>query len=420
MKRKIILVLVGLAVSILLLPFSSQAGEIDILVQKLVDKGVLSQGEAQQILTETKEEVRAQLAKGDMDTLPAWIRNMKLKGDFRLRYQYDDKDKDSVSGRNRGRIRYRLGIETDINDQVKVAAGLASGSSDPRSTNQTFQDTFSTKGINLDYAYVKYAAQPWLTLFGGKMIGKDILWEPTDLLWDGDITPEGGAAVLSKSVDNMDFFANLGFFPIDESSSASDEPYMGYIQPGVQIKLNDNTSLKGAVTAYTVQSAEYDIDNSAGTNTLVGSNHKYDYDAISPAFELGFSEPLGGVVPYFSLFGEYVKAFDPDDEDEGFAAGIKFGDKKVSSPGQWQIKYIYRYLERDAWLDALPDSDAYDGDTNVKGHEIQWTYGLSKNITFGLDYYYMQPIKTLSGISDHSLGSGNEQHVIQADLVFKF
>ena len=34
---------------------SSCAGEIDILLQKLVDKGVLTPGEAQQIGAETKE-----------------------------------------------------------------------------------------------------------------------------------------------------------------------------------------------------------------------------------------------------------------------------------------------------------------------------------------------------------------------------
>lgn len=418
--RKIIFLLFLGVIGLALFNLPAKAVEVDILVDKLVEKGILSPVEAQIILDETKQQVAKEIAQGKNSSLPAWVQSLKLKGDFRLRYQYDDKDLDSASGRNRGRIRYRLGIESKVNDKLKVAAGLASGGTDPRSTNQTFQDTFSTKGINLDYAYAEYAARPWLTLLGGKMPRKGILWEPTDLLWDGDITPEGGAILLSKSVNGVDFFTNLGLFQIDESSSKSDEPYMGYIQPGVKLKLGKNVTLKGAVTGYLVQTAEYDIDNSAGTNTLNGSNHKYDYDAVSPAFELAVKEPLGGIVPYFSLFGEYVNAFDPSDDNNGFAAGIKLGEQKVKDKGQWQAKYIYRHLERDAWFDALPDSDAYDGDTNVKGHELALDYGLSKNVTFGLDYYYMQPIDPLSGVSDHSLGSGNEQHIIQADLVLKF
>ena len=129
---------------------------------------------------------------------------------------------------------------------------------------------------------------------------------------------------------------------------------------------------------------------------------------------------MGGIVPYGALFGEYIHSFDPDTDRDGWATGFKFGDKKVQKNGQWQAKYIYRRLERDAWVDFLPDSDAYDGDTNVKGHEVIFEYGLAKNVTLGLDYYYMEPIKTLPGVSDHSLGPDNEQQVVQVDVVTKF
>ncbi len=395
-------------------------GEIDILVIKLVEKGILTPVEAQIILDETKQEVAKEIAQGKSYAVPGWVQNTKLKGDLRLRYQYDDKDKDSRSGRNRGRVRFRLGMESKIVDSFKIAAGFASGSTDPRSTNQTFQDTFSTKGINLDYAYAQYTAAPWLTLFGGKMKRKSILWEPTDLLWDGDINPEGAAILLSKGMDDVDFFLNSGFFVLDESSSKSNEPWMAYLQPGINWQLSELTNLKAAVTGYLVNTKGYDMDNSANTNTLTGANHSYDYDALSPAVELGIKEPFAGLVPYCALFGEYVNAFDPNSDNDGYALGFKFGDKKVKKPGQWQFKYVYRRLERDAWFDGFPDSDAYDGDTNVKGHEAAFTYGLRKNVTLGLDYYYMKPIKTLSGVSDHSLGSANNQQVLQADLVLKF
>jgi len=394
----------------------SHAGEVDILVQKLVEKGILTAGEAQQIITETKEEVRAELAVGKSASVPQWVQKLKLKGDFRLRYQYDDKEKDSRSGRNRGRVRFRLGMETKLSDQFNIAAGFATGGTDPRSTNQTFQDTFSTKGINLDYAYMEYAPISELTLIGGKMKRKKILWEPTDLLWDGDINPEGAAALFVKDA----LFLNAGFFVLDESSSKSNEPYMVYVQPGLKWKLTDTASLKGAFTYYIIHSKDYDMDNSAGTNTLTGSNHKYDYDSISPAVELAWKEPFSGMFPYAKVFGEYIYASEPDNDNTGWAAGLAFGDKEVKKKGQWQAKYIYRRLERDAFLDCLPDSDAYDGDTNVKGHEIVFKYGLAKNVTWGLDYYYMEPIKALSGVSDHSYGSSNNQQVIQTDIVVKF
>ncbi|MFH1854386.1 MAG: putative porin [Candidatus Omnitrophota bacterium] len=418
--KRVYVILISAAFLMMITGKALFAGEVDVLVDKLVEKGILSPVEAQIILDETKQEVAKDLAQGKSYALPDWVQRTKLKGDLRLRYQYDDKDLDSVSGRNRERVRFRLGIESKVNGQWKIAAGLASGSSDPRSTNQTLQDTFSSKGINLDYMYAQYTAAPWLSVVGGKMERKPILWEPTDLLWDGDINPEGAALVLSKGMEGIDLFMNTGFFVIDESSSKSKEPWMSYAQPGLKWEIGEDVSLKAAATYYYIDSKGYDIDNSANTNSLSGANHKYNYDSISPAFELGIKKPFGGMVPYSGLFGEYVSAFDPKNDNDGYVAGFKFGDKKVEKKGEWQAKYIYRRLERDAWLDALPDSDAYDGDTNVKGHEIVFEYGLGKNVTLGLDYYFMEPIKTLSGVSDHSLGSSNEQQVLQADVVMKF
>ena len=65
----------------------SQAGEIDLLLQKLVEKGVLTGAEAQQVKTETQEQVKKEIAQGKFSSLPAWVMNTKLKGDVRLRYQ---------------------------------------------------------------------------------------------------------------------------------------------------------------------------------------------------------------------------------------------------------------------------------------------------------------------------------------------
>lgn len=71
--------------------------------------------------------------------------------------------------------------------------------------------------------------------------------------------------------------------------------------------------------------------------------------------------------------------------------------------------YIDRHLEKDAWIDIFPDSDAYSGHTDVKGHELAFTYGVGKNVTLGIDYYYMERIK----------GTGR-RHLLQVDWKLKF
>ena len=72
---------------------------------------------------------------------------------------------------------------------------------------------------------------------------------------------------------------------------------------------------------------------------------------------------------------------------------------------------MYAELGKDAWLDALPDSDRYDpGRTDIKSHEVVLKYALKKNIILGLDYYNSDRIKS----------SKNRDQLIQADVVFKF
>lgn len=100
-----------------------------------------------------------QLLKQDEDDYARvlfWVKHIKFKGDLRLRYQFEEKDTTSsaittTDERIRGRIRFRLGLKAKVDKKWKVCTAIATGSADPRSTNQTFQDNFSTKSIQLDY-----------------------------------------------------------------------------------------------------------------------------------------------------------------------------------------------------------------------------------------------------------------------------
>ncbi|MBU2540898.1 MAG: putative porin [Candidatus Omnitrophica bacterium] len=409
--RKISFVMI---VGMLLSLFSSQqlyAGEIDVLVDKLVEKGFLTPVEAQIVLDETKHEVAKEVAKGESYALPKWVQNIKFKGDLRTRYQWE-KQKGSEE-RHRGRIRFRLGSEMKVTEGLKVAAGLATGGTDPRSTNETLDNTFETPDIRLDYAYAQYVPVSWLTLMGGKIKGMPF-WTPSDLLWDSDINPDGAAINLYHGLSsNIDGFFNAGLFILDEASSDTSDPFMYVLQPGVDIKLNDDINLKTAVAYYGFDNIKGStLDHSSGTNSLSGSGLQYNYDSLGVSTELGFKNPLGiEALPYFALIGEYVNNFDPSSDNDGFLVGCAFGDKKVGKKGQWQGKYLYRRLERDAFLDTFPDSDFYGGETNAKGHEAIFQYGLLDNVILGLDYYYSEPIKGVTR---------NEEHLFQTDIVFKF
>ncbi|MFH0856047.1 MAG: putative porin [Candidatus Omnitrophota bacterium] len=398
--KKLLAVVVAAGFAVLCLIGSSYAGEIDTLLQKLVDKGVLTAGEAQQVKIETQEQVKKEVATGKSASLPAWAQNIKLKGDFRLRYQYkhDKATDDLAKDTNIGRIRMRLGLEGKINEKLLAGIGIATGSGDPRSTNITFGGYNEKKTIVLDYAYAKYDPFSWLGLVGGKMHLDDTLWEPTDLIWDTDITPEGAVIKFNKDLGpDANIFFNAGALIVDADTSSDNDAPMAYIaQPGVSYKFNDNLSLKGALSLQAFQnvkghvSSKYSGASNTGNTTAGASSYSYDYRMINPALEFSIKEPFKAIgldVESLKLMGEYVNNLEVSSGSSGFSCGFKLGKNKIEKWGDWQVKYIYAMLGRDAVLDVLPDSDRYSGKTGIRSHELELQFGLAKNTFLGLDIY---------------------------------
>jgi hypothetical protein len=404
---------------------SVHAGEVDLLVQKLVEKNILSANEAQILLDDTKQEVAKQNAKGANEMLPAWIQTTKIKGDLRLRYQTQQREAGTV--RNRGRIRYRLGVETKPNEKLAVGAGLSSAekssaTDDSRSTNTTMQNTFDRGDIRLDYAYGQFKPNSSLMFIGGKYnaLGTGALWYTTDMMWDSDINQEGASAHMDVlSVLGGDLFANAGYWVLDESSGLSGDPGMYYAQAGMTFPLSEPVTLKMAGTLYGVKGLQdrtnpYLLEGRASGNTVSGSRYVYDFDQVyAGSIEAVYSWPAetSSPIKMVGLFGDYVTNPHPSDDNIGYAAGFKLGHAKVGAmKGDWQFKYQYVNLERDAWLDAFPDSDRYSGNTNIKGHELILDIGLSKNVSLGLDYYRSQVLE----------GTALPEQIFQADINMKF
>lgn len=390
------------------------AGETDVLIDILEKKGILTPQEAKEVLSEVqiqkdKEKAPAKEVESSGFKLPKWVENTKVKGDFRFRYQDQDTDESGSKSRDRWRMRWRFGLETEVNEWWKTAFRLASGSGDPRSRNLTLTDTFETSNVQLDLAYAQFDPNKHWSLVAGKF--KNPIWNTKDLLWDSDINPEGiGVQFLDYKINQFEVFGTTGFYVLEEFSSDTSDPWLGLIQAGTKVNLTDSLYLKLAGAFYSFQDLKGNsFDYSSGTNsTDVNGNLMDDLDAVGIDAELGFK--LSGPVPFVGIFGQYVDS-NASDNDLGYLAGIKFGHKKVKKFGQWQVKYNYRRLEQDAWPDFLSDSDFYDGGTDVQGNEIEFTFGLAKNVTIGLDYYKSEPIDREPSI---------EQEILQVDLVLKY
>ena len=374
------------------------------LLSILRDKGSITRDEYNALMNAARAEDEQAKKAADkqmadiskMQESTSWASKVKIKGDMRLRYQYQNQD--SKISRERGRLRYRAGIIAKPLDRFEVGAGMASGGSDPRSTNQTFDSAFSTKGLQLDYAYVKYDMTDNFTAIGGKFGQKGFLWNATDLMWDGDINPEGISGAYNFNNDLGKTFLYGGLWVINESSSSGNDPFMGYVELGHKFSSGDLfATIAGTYYGFS--------DLNAGNIGAIAGNGNTDsqFGVIGLSWEVGSNNLLGRNMTG-SLFGDYVNNTDTSTNQD---TGYSFGGKLTN--GTWTLKYIYANLDANAVPDFLPDSDRFDGDTNIRGHELIAEYNIFKHVTLGLDYY-----------NTHTKGTSVTQNILQADVVVKF
>lgn len=407
---------------------AAHASEADILANLLAEKGVITFGEAQQVVTETNETSRALVAQGKQSTLPQWIQNISMKGDLRLRHQVDWS---STNNRERERLRLRTGFETRIADNLKAGFGLATGSeknsdtsisvsssthkgtasgtgiidAEPTSTNHTFSNGFAKAMLMVDYAYLEYAPYAWMTVTGGKMKSGTQLWQTTDLQWDTDINPDGVAVNLSKDFGPVKSFVNASWLIFNELNDATkNNPDMTIVQPGVSFNFTPMIAFKGALA--------FEQMNVNGKNTGYYGTPSFDYNIMAPSVQIAFKEIFMGYS--VSMFGDMVTNNDDKatKDTAGSAYGIQFGHEKVAEWGTWQGKFISRRLEQNAWLNKLGDSDSYGGAVNAEGFEAIVTLGLTKAASLALDYYSMDAINGATSKTPKTL--------LQCDLVYKF
>ena len=150
----------------------AQAGEVDILVQKLVEKNVLSPAEAQIILDETKVQVSKDLATQNSYAVPEWTQRIKMSGDVRFRTQYDSgkgvgTTTESQTGgsviqdqRWRERVRARIGLEGKVNDFTYAGVRVMGGGTASNTGNDTLTGRFSKAPVEWDQYWIRFEAPP--------------------------------------------------------------------------------------------------------------------------------------------------------------------------------------------------------------------------------------------------------------------
>lgn len=342
-------------------------------------------------------DVRTSVAEVKQAEIPAakeaWSDRIRLDGDFR--YRYESIDAEGSSTRERNRIRARANVRADLADNIEVGFGLATGSDDPVSTNQTLGGGGSSKSVVLNLAYVDWQAADGLHIIGGKFKNPLLKVGKQSLMWDGDWTPEG----IGLSYKRDWFFANAIGNYLESDSRRDNESFSWGAQFGAAGEIA-GAKVKGGIAYYSIDAQgnsttfgdPADPDDYFGNSAVeVGGlpcgttgatcEYLYDYLLTEVFAEAAFNIGEWPAVVFF----DYVNNSDPSDDDTAWTAGTRIGQAKER--GQVQFSYLYADKEADSMIGLLTDSDFAGGGTDNKGHFLQVNYGINKNWSIGAQYF---------------------------------
>ncbi|MBN1424130.1 putative porin [Candidatus Fermentibacteria bacterium] len=324
----------------------------------------------------------------------AWSDKLKLGGDFRYRLEtISDDSKTDADGdtytQMRHRIRTRLYLDAAVSDALSFRLSLATGgTTDPVSTNQTLDGDFANKGVAIDMAYadVHPASLKGLSILLGKMKTPFVAPGKSELLWDGDLTPEGLALRFSSPVGSAKLFANAGYLWVDEIKDDSDVMLMGG-QAGLSAKLGT-------------------LDLTAGLGYFTYTEVEL-YNIMQVMAQIGTKL---GTMPA-SLFVDFASNGEADDDNTGMVFGMGLGKKKA--PGSWDLMAYYQSLEANAVNPAFCGSDFGGGGTDASGVVVSAGLQVMKDADLGLTYFLNK-----RGIGEG--GAETDYGRMQLDFAFKF
>jgi hypothetical protein len=425
----------------------SQAQTSEALMDALVKKGILTEQEAEDIKSDLNKENKQY---NKVEVAGKTVKKLTLFGDFRGRFEGFYNDNAAFVDRNRFRYRLRAGMTYAFSDNFEAGFRLTSsesvtGGGDPISGNTTFGENAAKKFLFVDLAYGKWFFvnnTDWTgTFVMGKMENPFVF---SDMVFDGDYTPEGGAFQIAHNFNAKHAVKwNTGGFVMDELGSDSDDPFFVGTQVRFDSIWSPKVSSSVGVSGLVIAGAE-SLPNSAVPNVNRGNTRSaggvltYNYNPIvadaSLTYTLDRFPMYAGAFP-IKVGGDYMNNPAAQDRNDAVSVGVTFG--KSGKKGLWDLTYRYKYLGGDAWYEEVVDSDfgafyaaqmpnagfdstsnptgrGYGSGTNVRGHIVKVTYSPFDSVVLGLTWFHTQLIDTAPS------GDKGEMDRLQVDASLKF
>jgi hypothetical protein len=440
------------------LALNASGQSADALIDKLVEKGILTVKEANDLREETDKNFNQ--AWSVKTGLPDWVTALKFNGDFRGRFEQNSADNDLYHERNRFRYRLRFGFTASMIDNFDVGFRLASGNpvsaggtlvgGQPITANTDLNSLESRKFVWVDTAYAKWTPIANASWTVSAMIGKmDNPFLLSNMIWDYDIDPEGGAFQIAYNISDQHTLRGIGaYFVLDEINQgvgsvpeirANRDPYVYGGQMLLESKWSPKLETSVGVAAFDIVHKDslsalvQPFYNSGNTRIAATGQLLYNYNPIvasaSATYTLESFPFYSGRFP-IKGFGEYMNNPAAPSNNEAFRVGVLIG--KAGKKNTWELFYRYQRLEADSWFDAMVDDDnggfygtgnpqlagtgkanGWFGGTNVRGHLFQATYSFTDYMNFTFTYY-------LNDLIIGAPGETSKAAHFMADLMWKF
>ncbi len=369
----------------------AQQAEIAALQRRTEER--LQQLEA--LLTADTASVRDKVSSAPMTTPVVSAAEIKprlvVSGDLRLRTQGDYAE--GARDRESGQLRARLGATFALNDTISLGTRLVTGDpDDPNSSDVQLSNFDDDLQVSLDLAYAQLHFGD-LKLYGGKVPQP---FARTDLVWDGDVNPQGASATYRHAfADGSAFRTNGLLFIVDERVAGPDSTMVG-AQIGYDTATYGHWKLDTSAAYY-----DYRLGSVAGgdsgdfrSNLLdPDGNYLSDFDLA----DLIVGATWTGAGPRWPLriLGDYVHNFGArTDEDTGFGVDLTLG--RASQIHDWRVTYGYSVAETDSVLAAFSHDNIALG-TNYRLHALSFDLVPSPKTLLSAIWYHYQPYHVDTG-----------------------
>ncbi|MGH6693920.1 putative porin [Sphingopyxis sp.] len=312
------------------------------------------------------------------------IPGIDVSGDMRVRQEWN-----FVDGRDRSRtaVRARVRASYAVSDKFSVGTQIATGDpDDPNSTDVTLGNFVDDFTVSLDQAWIRYHSGG-LTAYAGKF---PQIFQRTDMLWDGDVSPQGVAAAYSAGLGSGAKLDARGiYFVIDEAAVARDSDMLGgQLALSSPLGSDFKAGITGSYYHYRLGSV---VGSDAGDfrgNLLSAGRYLSDFHLIEGIGTLGWTGPserwpIAFTADYVRNLGAAVSG------DTAFNLELAAG--RAAKPGDFRIAYNFSEVEVDSVLAAF-SHDNIDLSTNYRLHGLGLSYVPASNLQLDLLWYHYRPL----------------------------